>query len=78
MRGSSEVLNAEFNSQGRNVFPQFVKEVDPDLRPGDEVIIVNEDDAVVAVGKLMLAPVEIPFFKGGVAVKVRQGVSSGN
>jgi 7-cyano-7-deazaguanine tRNA-ribosyltransferase len=62
-----------FVSEGRNVFCQFVTECDRDLRPMDEVIVVDMKDKVVATGRMMLVADEIRSFKKGVAVKVRSG-----
>lgn len=64
---------AAFNAQGRNVFAPFVRAADPGLRPGDEVLIVDEAGVLWAVGRMRLAPREIPQFASGVAVDVRQG-----
>ena len=67
---------AAFNAQGRNVFAPFVRSCDPNLRPGEEALIVDESGALVAVGRMRLAPREIPEFASGVAVDVRQGAQS--
>ena len=66
--------SAKFNLQGRNVFSQFIIGVDEELRPGDEVLVVNGSDELVTIGRMVLTPWEIPFMKGGVAVKVREGM----
>jgi 7-cyano-7-deazaguanine tRNA-ribosyltransferase len=66
----------EFNKQGKNVFAPFVKDADPELRPGDEAVIVNEKDEVAGVGKALLNRAEMLAFKAGIAVKTREGVSS--
>jgi len=65
---------SRFIAEGRNVFAKHVVEVDLDLRAGDEVIVVNEEDNLLAVGKLSLSPFEIFSYKRGIAVKVRRGV----
>lgn len=62
-----------FVSQGRNVFCQFVTEVDPELVPMDETIIVDKDDRPVGTGKMLLIGDEISSMKKGVAVKTRTG-----
>ncbi|HKZ58308.1 MAG TPA: tRNA guanosine(15) transglycosylase TgtA [Candidatus Thermoplasmatota archaeon] len=67
---------APFNAQGKNVFAPFVKSCDPDLRPGDEALVADEAGAIVAVGRMRLAPGEINSFGSGVAVDVRQGARS--
>ncbi len=66
--------SAEFNRQGKNVFAKFVTAWDPALRAGDEVLVVDRRDELVAVGRALLAPAEALAFKIGMAVKVREGV----
>ena len=56
------------------MFAQFVTGVDPGLRPGDECLVVDEDDGLVAVGQLLLAAEETVDFQHGMAVKVREGL----
>ncbi|RLF70680.1 MAG: pseudouridine synthase, partial [Thermoplasmata archaeon] len=56
--------------------PRFVVDIDPELRPGDEVIVVDKDDNPLALGRLLLSPREVGEMKSGVAVKVREGVKS--
>ena len=63
---------AEFNRQGRNAFCKFVLECDPGLHCQDECLVVTENDELVAVGKLKVAPVEIALGQQGLAVKVRE------
>lgn len=63
-----------FNRAGKSVMCQFVRACDPDLRPYDECLVVDERDELVAVGQLMLAPDEIQDFRKGMAVKVREGI----
>lgn len=65
-----------FNREGRNVFAQFVEKCDPTLRPGDEVLIVDWSDNLLATGQLHLAPAELADFRKGLAVHVREGVGS--
>lgn len=67
--------SAEFNRQGKNVFAKFVIAWDPGLRPGDEVLVVDRRDELVAVGRALLAPAEALAFKVGMAVKVREGAA---
>ncbi|MEM3525897.1 MAG: PUA domain-containing protein [Candidatus Jordarchaeaceae archaeon] len=62
-----------FVREGRSVFAKHVLDVDPNIRPGDEVIVVDPDDKLVAVGKAILSENEIRVFQTGVAVKVRSG-----
>jgi 7-cyano-7-deazaguanine tRNA-ribosyltransferase len=67
---------APFNAEGRSVFAKFVKFVDPELRPGEEVLVEDEGGALVAVGRMLLSARETTAFKQGVAVQVREGAKS--
>jgi 7-cyano-7-deazaguanine tRNA-ribosyltransferase len=65
---------AEFNRQGKNVMAKFVVECDPELRPSDECLVVDESDALVAVGRTVLNWEEMIAFDHGVAVRIREGI----
>ena len=65
---------AAYIAKGGDVFAVHVVKVDEDIRAKDEVIILDETDNVLAVGRALLSSVEIAAFKTGVAVKVRHGV----
>lgn len=62
-----------FVREGKNVFAKFVQAVDPDVRPGDEVVVVHEEGYVLAVGRAELDAGGILDFDTGMAVKVREG-----
>lgn len=64
----------EFIKRGGNVFCKHVKMVDKNLRAGDEAIITDENDNLLAVGRMKLSGEEILAYKRGVAVIVRRGV----
>lgn len=70
------VLNeiSEFIKKGRNVFCKHVVEIDDILRPLDEIIIVNQDDKLLAVGRLKNPVPYIKTFSSGIAINVRKGV----
>jgi 7-cyano-7-deazaguanine tRNA-ribosyltransferase len=65
-----------FNRAGKSVFAHFVASADPALRPYDECLVVDEQDQLVAVGQALLNAEEMADFKGGMAVKVREGILS--
>ncbi|RLE50810.1 MAG: pseudouridine synthase [Candidatus Methanomethylicota archaeon] len=65
---------AEFIKKGRNVFAKHVIDADPNIRAGEEVIVVDENDNLLAVGKATLSGEEMIAFKTGIAVKVRYGI----
>lgn len=60
-------------AEGRNVFARHVLEADSGIRPGDEVIVVDEEDMLTAVGRALLNGEEMVAFSRGVAVKTRVG-----
>jgi uncharacterized protein with predicted RNA binding PUA domain len=64
---------AEFICQGKNTFAKHVIAADPDIRAGDEVMVVTSDDELLATGAAVLSGREMLLFNYGVAVKVRQG-----
>lgn len=63
-----------FIRKGGNVFAKHVAKVDPDLRPAEEVLVVDGKDRLLAVGRSFFNAHEMLSFKVGVAVKVRHGV----
>ena len=65
-----------FVREGRNTFAKFVQRADPELRPGDEVLVVHEDGDLLAVGRAELPGPGMADFETGMAVKVRQGADS--
>ncbi|WP_254273811.1 PUA domain-containing protein [Haloarcula marina] len=62
-----------FVREGRNAFAKFVQSADPELRPGDETLVVHEDGHLLAVGRAELPGGGMTDFETGMAVKVRQG-----
>ena len=68
----------EFVKDGKSVFSKFVKDCDPELRPFDECLIVNEKDELVAVGRCILNREEMLSFNYGMAVKTREACTEYN
>jgi uncharacterized protein with predicted RNA binding PUA domain len=70
------VLNeiSEFIKKGRNVFCKHVVNIDNGLRPLDEVIVVNEDDDLLGIGKLKVPVSYVKVFSVGIAVNIRKGI----
>jgi len=62
---------AAFIMEGKNVFSKFVVECDPEIRPKDEVLIVDKNDTLIGVGRATMNREEMLSFKKGIAVKVR-------
>ena len=65
---------SKFVAEGNDVFAVNVVKADDEIRPKDEVIVVNEKGEVLAVGRAVLSGQEMTAFRCGVAVKVRRGV----
>ncbi|MGA1872335.1 MAG: tRNA guanosine(15) transglycosylase TgtA [Thermoplasmatota archaeon] len=63
----------EFNSKGYNVFCKFVTDADPDIRAGDDVLVVGRDDRLHAVGRASVCSRMMVEGRTGAAVKVRDG-----
>ena len=63
-----------FALDGKSVFCKFVVECDENIRAKDEVLIVNEEDKLLAYGKAMLGACEIEQFETGQAIKTRKGM----
>jgi uncharacterized protein with predicted RNA binding PUA domain len=68
---NSEV--AEFVKAGKNAFARHVMVADPAIRAGDEVLVICDNDELLATGSAMMSGEEMLAFNYGVAVKVRQG-----
>jgi 7-cyano-7-deazaguanine tRNA-ribosyltransferase len=64
---------SKFIAEGGDVFAAHVVKADREIRPKDEVIVVNSKCEVLAVGRAVLSGEEMTAFKSGVAVKVRRG-----
>lgn len=64
----------EFVEKGRSVFNKFVVDLDPDLSPREPVLIVDEEDNLLAAGETYLSSQEILDFDRGEAAKNRWSV----
>jgi uncharacterized protein with predicted RNA binding PUA domain len=65
--------SSEFVRKGETAFCKHVIDADPDIRAYDEVIVVDEQDRLLATGRALLAGEEMQRFEHGVAVKIRYG-----
>jgi len=64
-----------FVVKGKSVFAKHVIDADEEIRPQEEVIVMNKRGEVLAVGKAILSGEEMKAFEKGVAVRVRRGVA---
>lgn len=58
-----------------SLFARHVLHIDYSLRAGDEVLVVDEEDNLLCVGRLVLSPEEVLHFIRGTAVRLRECVS---
>jgi len=65
---------ADFIAKGRSVFAKHIVDCDIEIRPQEEVIAVNSQHKVLAVGRAMLNGSEMRAFRSGTAVRVRRGI----
>lgn len=65
--------SAPFVEGGGDVFAKYVIESDENIHPGDEVIVIDQEGNVIAVGRAVLSGAEMKAFRRGIAVKVRRG-----
>ncbi len=65
----------EVVSEEKNVFARHVVSADPAIRAGDEVLVVDAGDILIATGSAVLSGEEMLSFNYGAAVKVRHGRS---
>ena len=77
--GQRVVVNndaAPFVAKGKTAFSRHVVTVDPEIRAGQEVLIVDENDRLLATGKTVLSALEMQAFKKGIAVDIRSGIEA--
>ena len=63
-----------FVRAGKNAFAKFVTDVDPDIRRGDEVLVVTSTDDLLGVGRAELNANGMQDFSTGMAVQIRHGI----
>ncbi|MDW8004523.1 MAG: PUA domain-containing protein [Thermofilaceae archaeon] len=66
----------DFVAKGRSVFCKHVVYADPEIRPGEEVFIVDKEGGLVAMGRAVVSGSTMNSKKTGVAVKVRKGIKN--
>lgn len=64
---------AKFIADGGDVFAAHVVRADDEVRAKDEIVVLDEEGKVLAVGRAVLSGEEMKAFERGVAVKVRRG-----
>ena len=64
---------AEVIAEGKNTFCRHVIAADEEIRAGDEVLVVDGRDQLIACGSAVMSGPDMREFQYGVAVKVREG-----
>ncbi len=62
-----------FVQMGKTVFAKYVTAADPEIRPAEEVLVVDSRDRLLASGRALLSGCEMTAFRAGGAVAVRRG-----
>jgi len=63
-----------FIKAGRSVFAKFVEDCDPEIRPKEEVFVVDKSDCLIGVGTSLLSADELVSFDRGIGVKTRSTI----
>jgi predicted RNA-binding protein (TIGR00451 family) len=66
----------EYNAKGYNVFCKFILKADHNIRPGDDVMVVDEKDDLLAVGRSQGCGEFLERSVSGIGVKVKAGTIS--
>ncbi|MEA1895542.1 MAG: PUA domain-containing protein [Euryarchaeota archaeon] len=77
--GMRVVVNSDaapFVRDGKTAFARHITDVDPMIRSADEVLVVDEDDLLLATGQAKLCASELLAFEYGMGVDVRIGVGT--
>jgi conserved protein with predicted RNA binding PUA domain len=66
-----------FVSEGRSLFCKHVKWCGSNVKVGSDVVLIDDNGKILAVGRARIASNMMKGFDIGVAVRVRQGIKSG-
>ena len=66
-----------FVSEGRSLFCKHVKWCGSNVKVGSDVVVIDDNEVILAVGRARIASSMMKGFDAGVAVRVRQGIKSG-
>lgn len=70
------VMNSvkDYIKVGQNVFCKHVINADPEIRSGDEAVVVDEEDELIGVGRAKVSGLEMKQMRRGMAVSMKRGV----
>jgi conserved protein with predicted RNA binding PUA domain len=65
-----------FVSEGRSLFCRHVKWCGSNIKTGSDVVVMDNDGRILAVGRARMSSNMMSGFDSGVAVRVREGIKS--
>jgi uncharacterized protein with predicted RNA binding PUA domain len=65
-----------FVSEGRSLFCRHVKWCGSNVKTGSDVVLIDDDGGILAVGRARMTSSMMRGFNKGVAVRVREGIKS--
>ncbi len=66
----------EYVADGKSALAKFITHAHPNLRAGEEVVVVDSSNTLLGVGKALLTGREMIAFQRGVAVNIRHSKKS--
>jgi uncharacterized protein with predicted RNA binding PUA domain len=66
----------EYVTDGKSALAKFITHANPNLRAGEEVVVVDSSNTLLGVGKALLTGREMIAFQRGVAVNIRHSKKS--
>ena len=68
---------SKYIALGKSVFAKHIVECGSRIKPGSEVVVLDSNNHVLAVGKAILSSKMMIDFSSGVAVKIRNSIEPG-
>lgn len=65
-----------FVSEGRSLYCKHVKWCGSNVKVGSDVVVIDDNDEILAVGRARIASNMMKELGAGVAVRIRQGIKS--
>jgi 7-cyano-7-deazaguanine tRNA-ribosyltransferase len=62
--------SSQFNAEGKSVFFKFILDFDKNILPLNDVLVVDPDDKLIAIGRSLTSGKEMGMYKEGVAVSI--------
>ena len=65
-----------FVSEGRSLYCKHVKWCGSNVKAGSDVVVIDDNDGILAVGRAKISSNMMKELSAGVAVRIRQGIKS--